>query len=151
MNANIQAQLDSIKKLVDEGKTDKQISEITHIKVYKVGYLRRQVLKISLYEKRIKCANCGKEKSVVCFSSKSEKPDWCIICRNKNGIEKSTRGRPKIVDENQKKQNKKVKVICNQCKSPFYSEVFLFGGLKEHYRMCKQCREFITYVDRVSI
>jgi hypothetical protein len=147
--------LELIKNLISEGKNDRQIAEITNLSVYKTWYIRRKILNVSHYEKRIKCAKCGKDKSVIVFSSKSQHPDWCIICRKNAGEETSIkkRGRPFLSDEKRVINTRlKMKCYCQRCGDSFDSEIFVgFDGRPDHYRTCNRCRSFIASIDRISI
>jgi hypothetical protein len=154
--------LDSIEKMVYEGKKDLQIAELLKIPLPEIYRIRKIVLKISLYDCKKKCDKCGEEKSPVCFWSKAKHPDWCLLCRRKHDNEKEQKtpgiklGRP-FVNRNTngfivRKSKKLVKAFCLRCEKKFQSEIFIgFGGKEDHYRCCRHCRFIITRMEQVSI
>jgi hypothetical protein len=141
-----------IESLVCAGKTDQQISVILQIKVRKIYKIRRDVLKINLYGSKRRCAHCGVNTSVTCFSQKSIYPDWCVICRRKFGGERGSGRERGCEGFNVRKSDQFIDAVCLRCGSDFKSEVFVgFGGRLDHYRCCPKCQVIVTKMERLSI
>lgn len=155
MDARRQLILDSIKSLVGDNKTDHEIAAILSIEIKEVYYFRKNVLKISLYNKKIVCQKCGQKKKVTCFNKDTNHPDWCIQCRRKydGEIPAKKLGRPHgSKSSHGGKPRRFIKVVCIRCDKPFTTEIFIgHNGRDDHYRACKKCRFFIDSMERCSI
>jgi hypothetical protein len=139
--------IDRISKLVKQGKTDRQISQMIGKSTSRIYAIRTQILKVSIPVK--KCPNCKQSKNTICFSSKHDGgpyEGWCIQCRRRAGIDIYTLQRIKRYGK--KKQTKVYE--CLKCEELFESEVWGPNN-NNHFYTCPHCRFFITQTDRVSI
>jgi len=135
--------LDVIKCLFHEGRTDQQVSQIIQIPIIEVVKIRKTVLGIMLYDRKIVCGHCNEPRSVFSFSKKSEHPDWCCLCRKLYGGEKGS-GRPLgRGNDKKKKRPQYVERLCLRCSKPFKSI--------DHSRLCNHCSIIITSIERASI
>lgn len=142
-NLPLEDVLEEIKCLFHEGKTDRQVSEVVNIPIIEIIKIRKQILGILLYDRKIICANCNKPRSVFNFSKKSTHPDWCCICRKQYGGEKGS-GRPVGKKNLEKKESHSYTLrFCLRCNKPFKS-----FGLN---RICNRCNLIITSIERISI
>ena len=140
---------DEIRKLVEEGKTDREISAVIGESTHEVYHIRRDILKISNHGRLRICPICHAAVSIYLFNF-SKIGQGCLRCRRKEGKDLYRRRNIANVVRAEKRVFGYRKVVCLRCDKKFKSEILSMDGLTYNH-LCPQCRVIVTMMERMSI